>query len=229
MLGTGIEGQIPDPHEHQRIRVLLVDDHPILRAGLKALLEAEADIEVIGEAESGSAAVELVSSLNPDVVLMDLSLPNMSGVEATKRILANDGSIKIVALTAHDDHAFARTLLEVGAMGYALKRTVCDELLRAVRVVALGGIYVDPSMGSLLQSNSLRRGAPGYVATLSEREAEVVRLIAEGHTSKEMAQALGLSPRTLETYKARAMTKLNLRTRAELIRYALRRGWLRDG
>jgi DNA-binding NarL/FixJ family response regulator len=214
--------------ESSRIRVVLVDDHPILRAGLRTLLEAELDIEVVGEAESGSDAVALVASLSPDVVLMDLTQPNMSGVEATKRILANDGAVKIVALTAHDDQAFARTLLEAGAMGYALKRTVCDELLRAVRVVALGGIYVDPSMGSLLQSNGLRRGAAGHVATLSEREAEVVRLIAEGHTSKEMAQALGLSPRTLETYKARAMTKLNLRTRAELIRYALRRGWLRD-
>lgn len=220
-----------EPSERRPIRVVLVDDHPVLRAGLSSLLNAEADIEVVAEADCGGSAVEVVARVQPDLVIMDLSLPNMSGTEATRHILARDPRIKVVALTAHEDVSFARTLLDVGAVGYALKRSVCDELLRAVRVVAAGGTYVDPSLsGSLLPSTGGRRASSvaGPVPVLSEREAEVVRLIAEGHTSKDMARRLGLSPRTLETYKARAMSKLNLRTRAELIRYALRRGWLRD-
>jgi DNA-binding NarL/FixJ family response regulator len=213
-----------------RIRVLLVDDHPILRAGLKSLLGVEPDIEVVAEADNGEDAVQLALQVRPDIVLMDLSLPRLTGTEATKRIVAHDPAIRVLVLTAHDDLAFARTLLEAGAAGFALKRGVCDELVRALRIVASGETYVDPSLAStLLQSGpGSRRNGGATVTALSERESEVVRLIAEGHTSKEMAQALGLSPRTLETYKARAMSKLNLRTRAELIRYALRRGWLRD-
>jgi DNA-binding NarL/FixJ family response regulator len=155
----------------------------------------------------------------------------LGGAEATKRILAADPSLRVLALSAHEEAAFARVLLDAGAAGYALKRSACDELVRAIHIVASGGTYVDPSLAGALVGIGQRRHSPGSVPTvsLSEREAEVIRLIAEGHTSKEMAQALGLSPRTLETYKARAMSKLNLRTRAELIRYALRSGWLRDG
>lgn len=212
------------------IRVMLVDDHPILRAGLKTLLGIDPAIQVVAEADNGDDAVRLALELRPDVVVMDLSLPRLSGTEATKRIVAQDPSCRVLALTAHEDLAFARVLLDAGASGFALKRGVCDELLRALRTVASGKTYVDPSLASvLIQSGpGSRRNGGATVTALSEREAEVVRLIAEGHTSKEMAQALGLSPRTLETYKARAMSKLNLRTRAELIRYALRRGWLRD-
>jgi DNA-binding NarL/FixJ family response regulator len=212
------------------IRVLLVDDHPILRAGLKTLLAAEPDIDIVAEADNGEDAVQLALQVRPDIVLMDLSLPRLTGTEATKRIVAHDPTIRVLVLTAHDDLAFARTLLEAGAAGFALKRGVCDELVRALRIVASGETYVDPSLASTLIQSApgSRRNGGATVTALSERESEVVRLIAEGHTSKEMAQALGLSPRTLETYKARAMSKLNLRTRAELIRYALRRGWLRD-
>jgi DNA-binding NarL/FixJ family response regulator len=167
----------------------------------------------------------------PDVIVMDVSLPNLGGAEATKRILAAQPTLRILALSAHEEAAFARMLLDAGAAGYALKRSACDELVRAVRVVAAGGTYVDPSLASALMGGAKQRresptGLPAV--SLSEREAEVIRLIAQGHTSKEMAAALSLSPRTLETYKARAMSKLNLRTRADLIRYALRSGWLRD-
>jgi DNA-binding NarL/FixJ family response regulator len=137
---------------------------------------------------------------------------------------------RVLALSAHEDLSFAKLLLSAGAVGYALKRSACDELVRAVRIVAKGGTYIDPSLAGHLIGSGQRRISPTGVptASLSEREAEVIRLIAHGHTSREMAQALGLSPRTLETYKARAMSKLNLRTRAELIRYALRSGWLRS-
>jgi len=218
------------PGDTKKVRVLLVDDHPVMRAGVKTLLGAEDDLEVVAEAGDGLEAVSLARSLLPDVVVLDVSLPNLGGAEATKRMLASEPSLRVLALSAHEEAAFARLLLDAGAVGYALKRSACDELVRAVRIVASGGTYVDPTLTGALVGNGQRCHTPGGMpsVSLSEREAEVIRLIAEGHTSKEMAQALGLSPRTLETYKARAMSKLNLRTRAELIRYALRSGWLRD-
>jgi DNA-binding NarL/FixJ family response regulator len=211
------------------IRILLVDDHPVVRAGVKSLLESEPAFEVTAEAEDGLIALSRAREHRVDVVVMDVSLPNLGGAEATRRLLNEDSSLHVLALSAHEEIAFARLLLEAGASGYVLKRSACDELVRAVHVVATGGTYVDPSLvGALMAGNARPSGRPSSTVHLSEREAEVIRLIARGHTSKEMAHALGLSPRTLETYKARAMTKLNLRTRADLIRYALRSGWLRD-
>src|SRR6188768_2897980 len=214
----------------QPLRLLLVDDHPVLRAGLKALLSAEPDLHVVAEADNGSTAVELALQLIPDLIVMDVTLPGLTGAEATRQIKVARPSLLVLALSVHEEVSFARLLLDAGASGYALKRSACDELVRAVRVVAKGGTYVDPSLARALMGNGARRQSPDGVQTvsLSEREAEVIRLIAKGHTSKEMAQTLGLSPRTLETYKARAMSKLDLHTRADLIRYALRCGWLRD-
>jgi DNA-binding NarL/FixJ family response regulator len=211
------------------IRVMLVDDHPVLRSGVKTLLGAEEDLRIIGEAEDGSTAVRLALELEPDVVIMDVSLPQLGGAEATQQILAAAPHLRVLALSAHEEATFARMLLDAGAAGYALKRSACDELVRAIRIVAAGGTYVDPAVAGPLVA-AQRRHSPGTVpaVSLSEREVEVIRLVAQGHTSKEMANNLGLSPRTLETYKARAMSKLNLRTRADLIRYALRSGWLRD-
>ena len=210
---------------------MLVEDHPLLRAGVKTLLAGEEGVEIIAEADNGVAAVRLAQEMRPDVVLMDVSLPQLNGAEATKQILAAQPSLKILALSAHEDAAFARLMLDAGALGYALKRSACDELVRGVRLVAAGNIYVDPVLTSaLLGSKTARHQGPRSmpVASLSHREAEVIRLTAQGHTSKEMALALGLSPRTLETYKARAMDKLQLHSRADLVRYALRCGWLRD-
>ena len=218
------------PVAAKKLRVLLVDDHPLLRAGIKSLLTGEGDLDVVAEADNGYAAIKLARKLTPDVIVMDVSLPHLGGAEATKEILVADPSSRVLAFSAHEEAAFARLLLSVGAAGYALKRSACDELVRAVRIVAQGGTYVDPSLAGTLMGGGQRRQSPSGVPiiSLSEREAEVIRLIAKGHTSKEMAQTLGLSPRTLETYKARAMSKLNLRTRADLIRYALRCGWLKD-
>jgi DNA-binding NarL/FixJ family response regulator len=214
------------------LRVLLVDDHPLMRAGVKALLCTEPGVTVVAEADNGALAIKLAMEFAPDIILMDISLPELSGAEATKQILAAEPKLKVLALSAHEDAAFARLMLDAGALGYVLKRSACDELARGVRVVAGGGTYIDPLLTSALLTSpsAARRRSPGCVpvASLSEREAEVIRLTAHGHTSKEMASALGLSPRTLETYKARAMDKLALHSRADLVRYALRCGWLRN-
>lgn len=215
----------------QPLRLLLVDDHPVVRTGLKALLSAEPDIEVAGEAANGNEAVDLALQLSPSLVLMDVSLPQMSGTEATRKICAARSDLPVLALSVHEEISFARILLDAGANGYALKRSACDELVRAVRTVASGGAYLDPTIaGQLLKAGQRRHSPTGLAAvSLSEREAEVVRLLAEGLTMKEVAARLGLSPRTLETYRARAFEKLDLKTRAELVRYAIRCGWLGMG
>jgi DNA-binding NarL/FixJ family response regulator len=216
--------------EQAAVRLLLVDDHPLMRAGVRTLLTDERDLNVVGEASDGVSAVSLAREVKPDVVLMDISLPHLGGADATKQILSEVPDVRVLVLSAHEEAAFASLLLGAGARGYALKRAACDQLVHAIRIVAGGGTYVDPSLATVLDSRGSRRRVPSGipVVSLSEREAEVIRLIARGHTSKEMAELLGISPRTLETYKARAMSKLSLRTRADLIRYALRSGWLRD-
>jgi DNA-binding NarL/FixJ family response regulator len=219
------------PTPAKKIRVLLVDDHPVMRAGVAALFGAEHDLELIGQAEDGLQGVSMAGELQPDVVIMDVALPGLDGAAATKQIKGTQPELPVLALSAHEEPDFARRLLAAGANGYALKRSACDELVRAVRLVAAGNTYVDPSLADALVERSERRRSPAGgmpTVTLSDREAEVIRLIAQGHTSKEMAMALSLSPRTLETYKARAMSKLNLRSRADLFRYAMRAGWLRD-
>jgi len=212
-----------------KIRIILVEDHPVLRAGVTTLLRDQGDLELVGEADDGLKGVQLALELEPDVVIMDVSLPELGGAEATKQIRAARPTQRVLALSAHEDAAFARTLLDAGAAGYALKRSACDELVRAVRIVAAGGRYLDPSLAGASVAGPRRASQDSVVGvSLSEREAEVIRLNAQGYTSKEIAQTLNLSPRTLETYKSRAMAKLNLASRAELIRYAARCGWLRD-
>jgi DNA-binding NarL/FixJ family response regulator len=212
-----------------RLRLLLVDDHPVLRAGLKALLSAELDLEVSAEASSGSAALACVETLELDLVVMDVSLPGLSGADATRQIKKTRAELPVLALSVHEELPFVRMLLDAGAAGYVLKRSACDELVRAVRIVVAGETYLDPAIaGHLLRAGQRRLSPSGMLATvgLSDRETEVVRLLAQGLTMKEMAQQLTLSPRTLETYRSRAMEKLNLKTRADLVRYAIRCGWL---
>lgn len=211
------------------LRLILVDDHPVLRAGLKALLSAEPDFTVVAEADDGATAVQLAAELRPDLILMDVSLPGLNGAEATRQVKQHTPELAVLALSVHEEASYIRMLLDAGAGGYVLKRSACDELVRAVRIVATGGSYVDPSVaGQLLRAGQRRNSPVGMPATigLSEREAEVVRLLAQGLTMKEMAAQLSLSPRTLETYRSRAMEKLGLKTRADLVRYAIRCGWL---
>jgi DNA-binding NarL/FixJ family response regulator len=213
------------------LRVFLVDDHPIVRSGLKALVDAQADMLVVGESGDGLAAVQAVTDLAPDVVVMDVSLPGLGGAEATELMRRATPGLKVLALTAHEDRGYVQLLLKAGALGYVLKRAAADDLVRAIRAVAAGGVYLDPSVAGHVVSGIARRGESGRPVAggeLSERESEVLRLIAQGHAIKEIAGTLDVSARTVETYKERAMEKLELKSRAEIVRYALRRGWLKN-
>jgi DNA-binding NarL/FixJ family response regulator len=207
------------------ITVLLVDAHPIFRAGVASLLDADAELALVGQAGDARTALTLVAQLRPDVVILDLSLPDTRGQGVATELLAAAPNLKIVGLSAKREPGGTQRLLSEGGRGCVLKTIACAELARTIKVVARGGTYVDPAVALPLP----KAPATSHVAAsggLSSRELQVMRLVAGGGTAKEVADELGLSPRTLETYKARAMAKLNLRTRADLIRYAFRCGWL---
>jgi len=214
------------PTTARRVRVFLVDDHEIVRNGLKALVEAQPDMTVVGEAAEGLAALQGVAEARPDVVVMDLAMPVLGGVEATERIRATAPEVKVLALTAFEERGYIELLMGAGASGYVLKRSAADDLVRAIRAIATGGVYLDPTVAATALSQR-RQNAELGGSRLSEREAEVLRLIAEGHTVKDIAARLSISTRTLETYRARALDKLALKTRADIVRYALQRGWLK--
>ncbi|MDR3639565.1 MAG: response regulator transcription factor [Isosphaeraceae bacterium] len=214
-----------------KLRVLLVDDHAVVREGLKALINAQPELEVVGEAADGPAGVHLAESVQPDVVVMDFTMPGMSGAEATARLKAACPNVKILALTVHEDQGYFRRFFEAGATGYILKQAPAAEVFKAIQVVAGGGVYLDPAVagkavGKLFRNDSVKTSLQGD--TLSERESEVARLIARGLSNKEIAARLSINAKTVETYKARSLTKLGLRSRADLVRYALQRGWLED-
>ncbi|MBI2216884.1 MAG: response regulator transcription factor [Candidatus Rokubacteria bacterium] len=213
-----------------KIRILLADDHAVLRAGLRMLINAQPDMEVVGEAASGDEAVQLSHALIPDVVLMDIAMPGAGGIEATSRIASGCPRARVLVLTMHDDVAYLRTVLAAGASGYVLKRSADTDLLSAIRVTHRGGTYLEPSLaGAVVQEafgrKSRRRDVvPGDA--LSERELEILRLVAQGHTNQHIARSLILSVKTVETYRARLMGKLGLKTRADVVRYALSTGLL---
>lgn len=201
-----------------RTRVLIADDHAILRAGLAMLVRAQPDLEVVGEAADGIDALEKVRQLNPDVVILDLTMPRMNGFEALREMRAAAPDTKVLVLTMHDDPAYGRSLLAAGALGYVTKKAADRELLRAIRAVREGRTFVDVTQAEAL--------LPPRGAQLSRREQEVLALVALGHTHQAIADRLGLSIKTVETYLARLTTKLGLRGRADLVRYALRTGIL---
>ena len=212
-----------------KLRIFLADDHAVVREGLKSLVEAQPDMQVTGEAGDGQTTCELVPALRPDVVIMDVSMPGMSGARAAEQLRQACPEVKVLALTVHEDKGYLRQLLEAGAAGYVLKRAAADELIRAIRTVAAGGVYLDPALAGTVVGGFVRKPAGKGVSEagdLRDREAEVVRLVAAGHSNKEIAGRLGLSVKTVETYKARSLEKLGLRSRADLVRYALGRGWL---
>lgn len=211
-------------------RVLMVDDHPVVLAGLKALVEADADFEVVGNARDGRTALRLAKQLLPDVVVLDISMPEMNGIEVATALLAERPECRVLVLTVHDDRAYLRQLVEAGVSGYLLKRSASDELIRALHAVVSGGMYLDPAVAGKVVGRARRALHPqlGQVTELSERETEVLRLVAGGHSNKEISTRLNISVKTVETYKARAMEKLGYRSRVELVRYAADQGWL-DG
>jgi DNA-binding NarL/FixJ family response regulator len=213
------------------LSIFIADDHAIVREGLKLLVSAQPEMRVVGEAGDGHAAYQGIVELRPDVAVMDLSMPGLSGAQATEHLKRSCPEVKVVALTVHEDESYLRGLLEAGAVGYILKRSAAEELIHAIRRVAAGGVYLDPSLAGKLVSVYLDDRSiaePTDLGELTDREAEVVRLIAMGHSNKEIAARLGISVKTVETHKARSLEKLDLHSRADLVRHALQHGWLRD-
>ncbi len=214
-----------------KIRVLLAEDHRTVREGFKLILDAQPDIEVVGEAGDGRAALRLARELSPEVVLMDLSMPEMGGLAATERLRELCPGAHVVALTRHTDRAYLQQLLKAGASGYVLKQSDPSVLLQALRAVASGGNFLDPAItGKALEGYFGRKPGGASVAevNLSDRETEVVRLIALGYSNKEIAARLSLSVKTVEAHKANAMRKLDMHSRIDLVRYAMLQGWMQD-
>jgi DNA-binding NarL/FixJ family response regulator len=211
------------------IRVLIADDHPVVRDGLKSLIGREDDMEVVGEAADGESACREAAELQPDVVIMDISMPLVSGAQATERLQQSAPHVKVLVLTIHDDKGHLRQLMAAGARGYVLKGSSNNELLRAVRAIAEGGMHIDSTLGSMVLSGFVRKlERSPHEVDLSRRETEVVRLVARGFTNKEITEQLGVSIKTVETYKARSMEKLGIKTRADIVRYAAQQGWLQE-
>jgi two-component system response regulator NreC len=209
-------------------RLLLVDDHAVVRSGLKMLLSAERDVEIVGEAGTAADAIELAGSVAPDVILMDIGLPDLSGIDATREIKKRFPRIAVVALTIHEDEEYFFKMLDAGASGYVPKRAAPEELLTAIRAAATGEVYLYPSLAKLLVTDYLtQEHAPAEKANLdglTDREREVLTYLAEGTSNEEIAASLVISPKTVERHRENIMKKLNLHSRSELVRYAIRRG-----
>jgi two-component system, NarL family, response regulator NreC len=213
----------------EKLRIFLADDHMVVREGLKALINAQPDMIVIGEAGDGQTAWQQARDCHPDVVIMDISMPELNGVQATEMLKRASPTIKILTLSVHEDTSYLRQLLAAGAAGYILKHAAADDLIQAIRMVAAGGVYLDPALAGHVVARYVRVPAVASAllgTDLSERETEVVQRIAQGYSNKEIGTQLNLSVKTVETYRARAMDKLGLESRAALVRYALERGWL---
>lgn len=212
-------------------RILLADDHAMLRSGLRLLLDAQPDLKVVGEASDGREALKLAANLQPDLVLLDLTMPGLGGMETLPVLRKAVPSARILILTMHDDEGYLRQALRNGASGYILKKAADNELISAVRAVLRGEMYVHPSMTRALL-DGLLPDSPAATTDpwdmLTDREQEVLTLVALGHTSAEIAHRLSLSPKTVETYRARGMEKLGLRSRAALVQFAIAHGLLAD-
>jgi two-component system response regulator NreC len=206
------------------IRVLLAEDHETVREGLRLLVNAQPDMQVVAEVSDGRAAVAASTTLKPDVVVLDLSMPVMGGLSAARALKQANTTARIVALTRHDDDAYVHELLQAGASGYILKQSASAELVRAIRAAAEGGRYLDPALPPADAPRDPRRRASTPRAT--DREVEVLRLIAVGHSNRDIATALNISVKTVEVHKANAMRKLGLEGRTDVVRYAVINGWL---
>jgi DNA-binding NarL/FixJ family response regulator len=215
----------------KKIRVLLADDHAVVREGLKFLLDQQPDMTVVGEAVDGEDAFQQAKKLTPDVVVMDISMPRCNGMQATERLKQTFPKMKVLVLSAYENIDYLRRLLKAGASGYVTKRSAAMELTRAIRTVNTGETYLDSTCAGILASDMAGRSSTGDMKTgepISPRETEVLRDIARGYSNKEIAARLQISIKTVETYKARLMEKLKLRSRVDIVRYASHQGWLEE-
>ncbi|HEV7373467.1 MAG TPA: response regulator transcription factor [Pyrinomonadaceae bacterium] len=215
-----------------KLRILLAEDHETIRDGLKLLVNSQPDMEIVGEAENGRVALQLAQELLPDVVVMDVSMPELNGLQATKKLKQKCPQVKVLTLTRHTDDGYLQQLLQAGASGYVLKQSKSAELLRAIRAVVNGQTYLDPAITekAVTQIRGGKRASRGSSpdANLSDRETEVLRLIAWGYINKEIAARLNLSVKTVEVHKANGMRKMGMKSRVDIVRYALLQGWLQD-
>ncbi|MDT7688894.1 MAG: hypothetical protein QOE46_1653 [Acidobacteriota bacterium] len=216
-----------------KLRILLADDHETVRAGLKMIVGAQADMEVVGEASDGHAAIARAQELLPDIVVMDVSMPHLNGLKATEKLKQVCPQVKVLTLTRHTDDGYLQQLLRAGASGYVLKQSPPAELLHAIRAIAAGGKYLDPAVAGKVMGDYARRSASFRVDAeggreISDRESEVLRLIAWGHSNKEIAAHMKISVKTVEAHKANAMKKLGMLSRIDIVRFAMLQGWLQD-
>jgi DNA-binding NarL/FixJ family response regulator len=212
-------------------RIVLADDHPIVLNGLRNLVMAEPDFELVGEASSGTEALRVIRESRPDVAVIDISIPEPNGISVSRRIVNELAFVKVLILTLYEDRSYLRLAIDAGVCGYLLKRSAAENLVRAIRAVVTGGLYVDPAIAHRLfdsipkQGNGFKRD---HMPELTLREGDVLKLVALGYTNKEIAHRLDIGVKSVETYKSRGVEKLGLKTRAEVVRYASVQGWLSD-
>ena len=215
-----------------KTRVVLADDHPIVLAGLRNLIAAEVDLDLVGDATSGLAALKLIREKLPDIAVVDLSMPELNGIVLARRLGEECPSVRILVLTLHEDRSYVKQALAAGVRGYVLKRSAAENLVQAIRAVLVSGLYIDPAIAAHIfagkSAGAARFPTSANMPDLAARESEVLKLSALGFTNKEIAGRLDISTKTVETHKARAVEKLNLKTRAELVRFASAQGWLAD-
>jgi DNA-binding NarL/FixJ family response regulator len=215
-----------------KVRVVLADDHPIVLEGLRNLVASDGRFELVGEATNGRAALRMVHGTEPDVAVLDISMPEINGIILTRRLAEECPKVRVLLLTLYEDRAYVHQALKAGARGYALKRTAAAHLLDAIRAVHVGGLYLDPAIAHLVDPTRARRPSGGVRVSegpeLATREIEVLKLTALGFTNKEIARRLDVGVKSIETYKARATEKLGLSSRAEIVRFAAGQGWLAD-
>jgi DNA-binding NarL/FixJ family response regulator len=214
-----------------KLRILLADDHETVRAGIKMLVDAQPDLVVVGEAENGTEAVRKTGELLPDIIVMDISMPDLNGLKATKEIKRLAPQVKILTLTRHTDDGYIQQLLKAGANGYVLKQSAPSELVNAIRAIGAGKSYLDPALTEKVMGGYIRQKTAIDTASkieISERESEVLRLTAWGHSNKEIGVMLEISVKTVEAHKANAMRKLGISSRIDIVRYAILQGWLED-
>ena len=215
----------------ERIRVLIADDHPVVLEGLRKLIEAEKDFDFVGEASAGLSALKLIQETKPNVAVLDISMPELNGITVAKRCADSSPNTRVILMTFHEDRSFVRQALDAGVRGYILKRSASHNLMQAIRAVSIDGLYIDPAIASKMIAGNRKKAGRSVFDTgldLSTREESVLKMSARGLTNKEIANKLEISVKTVETHKARACDKLNIKTRSELVRFASMQGWLSE-